>query len=70
MGHAKRKEAVHANNRRRVEPDAVLDDSSVDQILELRLGRDDGDPVAGIRNALIGGAVFWVALALASIYIH
>jgi hypothetical protein len=70
MGHAKRKEAP-AGYLHRIERSAqVLDDSAVEQILKVRLGHDDGDPVSGIRNALVASAVFWAALALALIYLR
>jgi hypothetical protein len=46
-----------------------LDDSAVEQILDVRLGQDDGDPVSGIRNALLASLVFWAALALAFVYL-
>jgi hypothetical protein len=69
MAQAKR-ERGPAGYLHRVEPSApVLDDSAVEQILDVRLGQDDGDPVSGIRNALLASLVFWAALALAFVYL-
>jgi hypothetical protein len=70
VGQAKRK--PHRSTRVRRAPQAAepapLDDTAVDKILDLRLGTEDGDPVAGIRNALVASAVFWVALGAAVFY--
>jgi hypothetical protein len=41
----------------------------VEQILERNFVRDDGDPIAGIRNALIGSVVFWVGVGLVAAYL-
>ena len=70
MGHAKRKDHRRARARRPPQSDerATLDETTVDKILDLRLGTEDGDPVTGIFNALVASAVFWVALAAAFIY--
>jgi hypothetical protein len=67
VGHAKRKERRHPAPRgaaAEAESRAVLDDGAVDRILELRLDSEDGDPVRGIRNALIAAVGFWAALGL------
>jgi len=50
--------------RRAVEPDAPHDDQVAEAVLDMALDYDDGDPVAGIRNALIAGVVFWALLAV------
>ena len=70
MGHAKRKPHRSARVRRAPQADerATLDDAAVDKILDLRLGAEDGDPVAGIRNALVASAVLWVAIGAAVFY--
>jgi hypothetical protein len=70
VGQAKRKPHRNARARRAAQTDerATLDDTAVDKILELRLGTEDGDPVAGIRNALVASAVIWVALGAAVFY--
>jgi hypothetical protein len=72
VGHPKRKERHHPappSAAARVEEHAVLDDGTVDRILELRLGTEDGDPVAGIRNAIVAAGAFWTALGLVLIYL-
>jgi hypothetical protein len=72
VGHAKRKERRQAAPRKtaeRVEEQAVLDDGTVDLILDLRLGTDEGDPVAGIFHAFVASVVFWIALGAALTYL-
>ena len=67
VGHAKRKERRHPAPGRaaaQAESCAVLDDGAVDRILKLRLGSEDGDPVRGIRNAIVAAVGFWAALGL------
>jgi hypothetical protein len=43
------------------------DDRVAEAILDMALDYDDGDPVAGIRNALIAGVAFWMALAFGAL---
>jgi hypothetical protein len=40
------------------------EDPVAEAILDMVYDYEDGDPVAGIRNAMIAGAVFWALLAL------
>jgi hypothetical protein len=42
----------------------VLDDGAVERILASRMGTEDGDPVAGIRNAIVAAVGFWVLVGL------
>ena len=68
MGHAKRKSSAPAVRAAVPTVDGTpLHDSAVEHILDIRLGGDDGDPVAGIRNALVASTAFWTLLALAYI---
>jgi hypothetical protein len=52
-----------ADARRAVAPASAHDDRVAEAILDMALDYDDGDPVAGIRNALIAGVAFWTLLA-------
>jgi hypothetical protein len=68
MARALRKDSRPAGNV--AEPgvyDDELDDSAVTQILDATPDvlhpSLDSDPVVGIRNALIGGVLFWAAVA-------
>jgi hypothetical protein len=64
MGRAKLKYTPDvAAARRAVEPRAAHDDRVAEAILDMALDYDDGNPVAGIRNALIAGVAFWTLLA-------
>lgn len=47
----------------------AVDELTVDRILEtgIGIGAGDGDPVRGIRNALVASAAIWVTLAAALI---
>ena len=42
------------------------EDPVAEAILDMVYDYEDGDPVAGIRNAMIAGAVFWTMLAVAA----
>jgi len=53
--------------RRTVEGQASQDDRVAEAILDMTLDYDDGDPVVGIRNALIAGVAFWALLALGAL---
>jgi hypothetical protein len=66
MGRTQRKKLVIAGGAANRKPPRVLDDTFVDQVLELDLPFDapSGDPVAGIRNGVLAGLVFWALLAL------
>lgn len=65
MGHAKRQQSSPAAYPRRgAPPGSELDGHAVEQVLDWPLDRDDGDPISGIRNALIASAAFWLTLAL------
>ena len=68
MGHAKRWDPTGAS--RHVDEDGPVDDDHTTQrILQMSIRAIGGDPVAGIRNAVIVGTVVWIALALASAYL-
>ena len=66
MRRTRRKNLVIAGGAADRKPPRVLDDTFVDQVLELDVRFDvpSGDPVAGIRNGVLGGLVFWTLLAL------
>ena len=68
MGRAKLKHTPDfAASRRAVEPKAAHGDQVAEAILDMALDFDDGDPVAGIRNALIAGVAFWMVLAFGAL---
>jgi hypothetical protein len=53
--------------RRAVEREAAHDDRVAEAILDMALDYDDGNPVAGIRNALLAGVAFWMMLAFGAL---
>jgi hypothetical protein len=53
--------------RRAVQREVVYDDEVAEAILDMALDYDDGNPVAGIRNALIAGITFWMILAFGAL---
>jgi hypothetical protein len=68
MGRAKRKQkpraaAIRRVDRsappRRVDRSAALDDRAVEAILDVLHDYGGGDPIVGIRNAVIAGLVLW-----------
>jgi hypothetical protein len=64
MGRAKLKHMPDvAAARRAVERETAHDDRVAETILDMALDYDDGNPVVGIRNALIAGVAFWTLLA-------
>jgi hypothetical protein len=70
MARALRKDSRPARNiAKPVESDDALDDVTVGQILDATSdalpASPESDPVVGIRNALIGGVLFWAAVAAA-----
>jgi hypothetical protein len=68
MGRAKLKDTPDvAAARRAVVREAAHDDRVAETILDMALDYDDGNPVAGIRNALIAGIAFWMILAVAAL---
>ena len=73
MGHARRKQghglAVRGAHHRSSSREPIVDARAVEEILEWRVGADDGDPVRGIRNALLASAVFWTLLGAAFLYL-
>jgi hypothetical protein len=70
MGHAKRWDPTGASRHVDVDGDGPVDgDNTTQRILQMSIRAIGGDPVAGIRNAVIVGTVVWVALALASAYL-
>jgi len=69
MGHARKKVEAPTTNRdaERVAADEGENapESRVSKILECDFQIDDaGDPIRGIRNALIAGTIVWGVLAL------
>jgi hypothetical protein len=65
MGRAELKHTPDvAASRGAVERRAAHDDRVAEAILDMALDYDDGNPVAGIRNALIAGVAFWTLLAV------
>ena len=64
MGSAKLKQAHDvAAARRAVDREAPHGDQVAEAVLDMVLDYDDGNPVSGIRNALIAGVAFWALLA-------
>jgi hypothetical protein len=49
--------------RRAVEPETAHGDQVAEAILDMALDYDDGNPIGGIRNAMILGVAFWTLLA-------
>jgi len=67
MGSAKLEQTPDvAAARRVVEREDGHEDPVAEAILDMVYDYEDGDPVAGIRNAMIAGAVFWTLLAVAA----
>jgi hypothetical protein len=56
-----------ADARRAVARATSQDDRVAEAILDMALDYDDGNPVAGIRNALIAGVAFWMILAFGAL---
>jgi hypothetical protein len=68
MGRAKLKHTPDvAGSRRATQREAAHDDQVAEAILDMALDYDDGNPVAGIRNALIAGIAFWMILAFGAL---
>jgi hypothetical protein len=68
MGRAKLKYTPDvAASRRAVERGTAHDDQVAEAILDMVLDYDDGNPVAGIRNALLAGVAFWMILAFGAL---
>jgi hypothetical protein len=68
MGRAKLKYTPDvAASRRAVERETAHDDQVAEAILDMALDYDDGNPVAGIRNALLVGIAFWMILAFGAV---
>jgi hypothetical protein len=70
MARALRKDSRPASKiAESVDRDEALDDVTVEQILDATpeaLGAPpESDPIVGIRNALLGGVLFWAAVAAA-----
>lgn len=67
MGHAKRWDPTATSGH--VEHDGpILDHYSTQRLLQMSIRAVGGDPISGIRNAVIIGALVWIVLALASAY--
>ena len=65
MGRAKLKQTPDiAALRRARDRDAPHDDRVAEAILDMVHDYDDGEPLPGIRNAMIAGALFWTLLAV------
>jgi hypothetical protein len=56
-----------ADGRRAVARATSHDDRVAEAILDMVLDYDDGDPIAGIRNAMIAGVAFWTLLAFGAL---
>ena len=68
MGRAKLKHTPDVTALRRAdEREVPHDDRVAEAILDMALDYDDGNPVAGIRNALIAGVAFWMILAFGAL---
>lgn len=64
MGYAKRRQgSPDLTAAAEIEQDTPLDDRTAETILEAVFDHDDGDPVAGIRNAMIAAVAFWLIIA-------
>jgi len=80
MGHAKRDDSASpprgphfgkgAPRPPHVGKGPVLARHAVEQILDPHPQQHEGDPVAGIRNAVLIGIAVWMALAVALAYIR
>jgi hypothetical protein len=49
--------------RRAVDRNAAHGDHVAEAILDMALDYDDGDPIGGIRNAMVLSVTFWTLLA-------
>jgi hypothetical protein len=68
MGRAQLKHTPDvAASRRVVERETAHEDQVAEAILDMAFDYDDGNPVAGIRNALIAGVAFWMILAFGAL---
>jgi hypothetical protein len=66
MGSAKLKQPPDVTAARRAVEEVSHDDRVAEAIIDMVFDHEDGDPVAGIRNAIIAGIVFWGILAVAA----
>jgi hypothetical protein len=64
MGHAKQAQTPDVAASRRMADREPHDDGVAEAILDMALDYDDGNPIAGIRSALILGVAFWALLAV------
>jgi hypothetical protein len=64
MERAKRRELPAAVASRPVDWGTPLDDLAAETILDMVFDYDDGDPITGIRNAIIAGAAMWTIIAV------
>ena len=65
MGRAKRSQPPDVTAlRRRVDEEPPHGDHVAEAMLDMALDYDEGNPVAGIRNALMVGVAFWTLLGL------
>jgi hypothetical protein len=68
MGRAKLEQTPDvAALRLAADPEAPHDDQVAEAVLDMALDYDDGEPIAGIRNALIVGVAFWTLLAFCAL---
>jgi len=68
MGRAKLEQTPDvAALRRGPNPHAPHCDQVAEAILDMALDYDDGEPIAGIRNAMIAGVAFWTLLAFGAL---
>ena len=66
MGRAKRKQELRAVAARPVARATPLDDRSVEVVLDAVYTFDDGggDPIIGLRHAVIGGTALWTIIGV------
>jgi hypothetical protein len=68
MGRAQLKHTPDvAASRRAVEREVAHEDRVAEAILDMAFDYDDGNPVVGIRNAMIAGIVLWGILAVGAL---
>jgi hypothetical protein len=65
MGYAKRKHGPPEVTAPAgpIEQDTPLDDRTAETILDAVFNHEDGNPVTGIRNAMIAAVAFWLVIA-------
>jgi len=68
MGRAKRRQPPDVGALRRpVDEEPPHPDHVAEAMLDMALDYDEGNPLAGIRNAIIAGVAFWTLLAFVAL---